>query len=118
MKVNLENSKAQMRRGILEFCILSLIAQQEMYPSEIIKELKKADLLVVEGTLYPLLNRLKKSELLTYKWVESRSGPPRKYYCLTSEGENFRQILETTWNQLVNAVQLTTKNLSINEQGN
>ena len=111
MQLNVEKSKAQMRRGILEFCILSIIEKEEMYPSDIIKELKKANLLVVEGTMYPLLTRLKNAGLLTYRWEESRSGPPRKYYQLTEKGSIFKEELLKTWNDLVKAVNSTTKNL-------
>jgi len=111
MQLNVEKSKAQMRRGILEFCILSIIEKEEMYPSDIIKELKKANLLVVEGTMYPLLTRLKNAGLLTYRWEESRSGPPRKYYQLTEKGRIFKGELLKTWNDLVKAVNSTTKNL-------
>jgi len=78
--MNLENTKAQMRKGILELCVLSIIAEKEAYPSDIITRLKQAELIVVEGTLYPLLTRLKNSNLLNYNWKESSSGPPRKYY--------------------------------------
>jgi PadR family transcriptional regulator PadR len=77
--MNIDNTQAQMRKGILEFCILNILSTQEAYPSEILEQLKKAKLIVVEGTLYPLLTRLKNSELLTYRWEESTSGPPRKY---------------------------------------
>ena len=84
--MNVENVKAQMRKGILEYCILSIIQKRDVYPSEIIDELKKAQLIVVEGTLYPLLTRLKNDGVLTYRWEESQSGPPRKYYMLTPEG--------------------------------
>ncbi|HMT30211.1 MAG TPA: PadR family transcriptional regulator, partial [Bacteroidia bacterium] len=80
---NLENTQAQMRKGVLEFCILSIISQGEIYPSDIITKMKEAKLIVVEGTLYPLLTRLKNASLLAYTWVESNSGPPRKYYKLT-----------------------------------
>jgi len=83
--MKLENTKAQMRKGLLELCVLSIIAEKEAYPSDIIKKLKESKLIVVEGTLYPLLSRLKKSELLAYSWKESKSGPPRKYYTLTKQ---------------------------------
>ncbi len=109
MKVNIEKSKTQMRRGILEFCVLSLISAKEMYPSDILKALKKANLIVVEGTLYPLLTRLKNAGLLTYRWEESRSGPPRKYYALTPNGKRFRGELQATWDELVASVNLTTQ---------
>ncbi len=117
-KVNIEKSKTQMRRGILEFCVLSIIAQSEKYPSEIIKEMKKANLLVVEGTLYPLLTRLKNANLLTYRWEESRSGPPRKYYRLTTEGEHFKDALQLTWQELnraVNSIHSNSINLDSHE---
>lgn len=102
--MNIENTKAQMRKGILEFCILSILAQREAYPSDIIAELKEAKLIVVEGTLYPLLTRLKNAGLLTYRWEESQSGPPRKYYRLTEVGEKFSNELENTWQELQKAV--------------
>jgi PadR family transcriptional regulator PadR len=100
-----ENTQTQMRKGILEYCILSIIARDETYASDIIAELKKAQLLVVEGTLYPLLTRLKNNGLLTYNWVESTSGPPRKYYSLSDEGRKVLEQLDATWNELVFAVQ-------------
>ncbi|MBK8846717.1 MAG: PadR family transcriptional regulator [Bacteroidetes bacterium] len=105
---NLENTQAQMRKGVLEFCILSIISQGEIYPSDIISKMKDAKLLVVEGTLYPLLTRLKNAGLLNYRWVESNSGPPRKYYSLTPIGENFLNELKQTWSELVQAVNETT----------
>lgn len=105
---NLENTQAQMRKGVLEFCILSIISQGEIYPSDIISKMKDAKLLVVEGTLYPLLTRLKNAGLLNYRWVESNSGPPRKYYSLTPIGENFLDELKQTWSELVQAVNETT----------
>lgn len=98
--INLENTKAQMRKGLLEFCILLIITKGEAYASDILQELKKADLLVVEGTLYPLLSRLKTTGLLNYNWKESESGPPRKYYTLTEKGKDMLQQLESTWNEL------------------
>lgn len=104
----LENTQAQMRKGVLEYCILSIIKQGEVYPSDILQKLKDAKLMVVEGTLYPLLTRLKNQGLLSYTWRESTSGPPRKYYQLTSEGETFTNSLQETWNELVTAVKLTT----------
>lgn len=87
--MNSENTKAQMRKGILEFCILSILKERDYYTSEILEELKKVKLLVVEGTVYPLLTRLKNGDLLTYRWEESNAGPPRKYYKLTEKGEHF-----------------------------
>lgn len=107
--MKIENTKAQMRKGILEYCILSVLSKKEHYPSEIIEALKKAKLIVVEGTLYPLLTRLKNAKYLEYRWVESSSGPPRKYYALTKEGEEFRSELEETWNELHGAVNQLTK---------
>ncbi len=97
-----------MRKGVLEFCILSIIKQGEAYPSDIIDRMKAANLHILEGTLYPLLTRLKNAELLTYRWVESNSGPPRKYFSLTEKGAGFYQELETTWQELANAVQELT----------
>jgi PadR family transcriptional regulator PadR len=100
-----ENTQTQMRKGILEYCILSIIGQNETYASDIIAELKKAQLLVVEGTLYPLLTRLKNNGLLTYNWVESTSGPPRKYYTLSEEGREVLKQLDKTWQELSFAVE-------------
>jgi len=102
--MNIDNTQAQMRKGILEFCILNILSTQEAYPSEILEQLKKAKLIVVEGTLYPLLTRLKNSELLTYRWEESTSGPPRKYYSITPFGVASLTQLQTTWDELVAAV--------------
>lgn len=110
MSMNLENTKAQMRKGILEFCILCILKNKEAYPSEILEALKSARLIVVEGTLYPLLTRLKNDELLTYRWEESNSGPPRKYYSLTKIGIAFLEELDTTWEELQLAVNKITKN--------
>lgn len=99
-----ENTQTQMRKGILEYCILSIISRGEIYASDIISELKKAQLLVVEGTLYPLLTRLKNNGLLSYIWKESTSGPPRKYYQITQDGLDVLQKLDITWKELVFAV--------------
>lgn len=107
--MNVENSKAQMRKGVLEYCILGVLSQGELYPSDIIGRLKAAKLIVVEGTLYPLLTRLKEAGLLTYRWEESRSGPPRKYYSLTPLGERFLGELDQTWEELSQAVKKTTR---------
>lgn len=107
--MNIENTQAQMRKGVLEYCILSVLQGGEAYPSEILDHLKDGKLIVVEGTLYPLLTRLKNTGLLTYRWEESKSGPPRKYYSLTKIGEDFLKELENTWNELVSAVELTRK---------
>ena len=107
--MKIENTTAQMRKGVLEFSILSILKNGEAYPSDILLRLKKANLIVVEGTLYPLLTRLKNAELLTYRWEESKSGPPRKYYTLTPAGKAFQKELETAWKELVKAVKQTTK---------
>ena len=109
--MKIENTKAQMRKGVLEYCILSILQAQEAYPSDILAELKDAKLLVVEGTIYPLLMRLKNAGILAYRWEESKSGPPRKYYRLTEQGEEFLTELHITWAELVNAVKKTTKTL-------
>ncbi len=98
MKV--ENTQIQMRKGILEYCILHIISRGEVYASDMLEELTSAKIIVVEGTLYPLLTRLRKAGLLEYKWVESTSGPPRKYYKLTPEGTEFLSQLNTTWEEL------------------
>lgn len=92
-----KNTITQMRRGILEFCIVSLLADQEIYTAELIDRLRAADLIVTDGTLYPLLNRLQKAKLLQYRWVESESGPPRKYYSLTPSGIEYLQGLDEAW---------------------
>ena len=107
--MNIDNTSSQMRKGILEFCILSIIKQGEAYPSDIIEKMKSANLNIFEGTLYPLLTRLKNAELLTYRWVESNSGPPRKYFSLTEKGDEFYKELEATWKQLSDAVKLITQ---------
>ena len=104
-----DNTQTQMRKGILEYCILSIISQGEIYASDIISELKKAKLLVVEGTLYPLLTRLKNNGLLSYVWKESTSGPPRKYYQITPAGEAVLNKLDITWAELVFAVRTSTE---------
>lgn len=106
--MNIENTASQMRKGVLEFCILSVIKLGEAYPSDIIDVMKSANLQILEGTLYPLLTRLKNAELLTYRWVESNSGPPRKYFSLTEKGAAFYEELETTWNELATAVDTIT----------
>lgn len=106
--MNIENTKAQMRKGVLEFCILSVLQDQEAYTSDLLQTLKSAKMLVVEGTVYPLLTRLKNSGLLQYRWEESTSGPPRKYYAITDEGQEFLNELKDTWNELQNAVDALT----------
>lgn len=107
--MKIENTQAQMRKGVLEFCILSILNKGEAYPSDIIKTLSESQLIVVEGTLYPLLTRLKNAELLGYRWEESTSGPPRKYYAITKKGQSFLTALSSTWQELVTAVQTVTK---------
>ncbi|MBK6523756.1 MAG: PadR family transcriptional regulator [Bacteroidia bacterium] len=107
MSVNSENAKAQMRKGVLELCILSILSQGDAYPTEIIEKLKETKLVVVEGTLYPLLTRLKNTGLLTYRWEESTSGPPRKYYKLTEIGVQYLKELQMSWEDLVSAVNKT-----------
>lgn len=106
--MNIENTQSQMRKGILEFCILSIIRRGEAYPSDIVEEMKGANLKIFEGTLYPLLTRLKNAQMLTYRWVESNSGPPRKYFSLTESGATFYQELEATWLELSNGVHTLT----------
>jgi PadR family transcriptional regulator PadR len=110
MNGNLENTQAQMRKGVLEYCILAILSKHEVYPSDIISMMKARKLIVVEGTLYPLLTRLKNTGLLSYRWVESKSGPPRKYYSLTDEGHSILNELHLTWNDLTSSVESITKN--------
>ena len=107
--MKIENTKAQMRKGVLEYCILSILKDEDAYVAEILATLKDAKMLVVEGTIYPLLTRLKNAGLLSYRWEESTSGPPRKYYTLTENGKLFLKELNTTWDELRNAVNLVTK---------
>jgi PadR family transcriptional regulator PadR len=102
--MNADNIKSQMRKGYLEYCILLILRKKPAYTSDIISELKEAKLIVVEGTLYPLLTRLKNGELLDYKWEESTQGPPRKYYEMTPQGSLFLDELETSWNEIYNVV--------------
>lgn len=107
--MKIENTKAQMRKGVLEYCILSILKDDDAYVAEILETLKDAKMLVVEGTIYPLLTRLKNAGLLSYRWEESTSGPPRKYYGLTETGKLFLKELNTTWEELQGAVNLVTK---------
>ena len=114
--MKIENTKAQMRKGVLEYCILSILQKGDAYTSEILKTLKEAEMIVVEGTIYPLLTRLKNAGLLTYRWEESTSGPPRKYYVLTENGTMFLKELNKTWANLIKAVnQVTAKKSTSNE---
>ena len=110
--MNIENTQVQMRKGILEFCILHIIARGEVYASDLLGELTSAKIMVVEGTLYPLLTRLRKAGLADYKWVESNSGPPRKYYTITEEGHKFLEDLDQTWTELIRSTHkiITHKN--------
>ena len=104
--MKIENTEAQMRKGILELCVLSITDKAPAYPSDILKQLKASHLIVVEGTIYPLLNRLSKADLLSYDWVESESGPPRKYYTTTDDGKSVLSKLKIHWNNLQSSVQL------------
>ena len=114
--MKIENTKAQMRKGVLEYCILSVLRDEDAYVAEILATLKDAKMLVVEGTIYPLLTRLKNAGLLNYRWEESTSGPPRKYYGLTETGKLFLKELNTTWSELQNAVNLVTRTKKPNNE--
>jgi PadR family transcriptional regulator PadR len=110
--MNIDNTQSQMRKGVLEFCILSIIRQGEVYPSDIVDKMRAANLNILEGTLYPLLTRLKNAGLLSYRWEESTSGPPRKYFSMTDKGLEFYKELETTWNEMASAVhELTSQSI-------
>lgn len=104
--MNVDNAKSQMRKGMLEYCVLLLLSREASYANDIITRLKDAELIVVEGTLYPLLTRLKKDGLLAYEWRESTQGPPRKYYELTDEGRKFLAELDSAWNELARTIEL------------
>ncbi len=104
--MNLDNTKAQMKKGVLEYCILAILSKDSRYTSDIIQELKEAKVIVVEGTLYPLLTRQKNAGLLSYRWEESTQGPPRKYYELTDKGKGILKELDNSWTELVKAVNL------------
>jgi PadR family transcriptional regulator, regulatory protein PadR len=108
----LENTQSQMRKGVLEYCVLCVIARQEIYSSDIIDILTKAKLLVAEGTLYPLLTRLKNTGLVAYKWVESTQGPPRKYFAITEDGLQYIKELDLTWKELIETVYNIKENKS------
>lgn len=103
-KTNLDNIQAQMRKGVLEYCILLVLSQRDAYASDLIEILKESRIIVVEGTLYPLLTRQKNAGLLNYRWEESPQGPPRKYYSLTDKGRTFLTELDQSWNDLVSTV--------------
>ena len=109
-EMNIENTQAQMRKGILEYCILLIIAQQDAYVPDIISKLKASKMIVVEGTIYPLLTRLKNTGLLSYRWEESQQGPPRKYYSITEQWRDFLKELENSWNELTSAVNSIKEN--------
>jgi PadR family transcriptional regulator PadR len=117
--MNIENTQSQMRKGVLEFCILSIIQRGEAYPSDIIDEMRKANLNLLEGTLYPLLTRLKNADLLSYRWVESSGGPPRKYFSLTEKGAAFYKDLDSTWRQMADGVErvIRKEGIGSREQG-
>ena len=104
MEYNVENVRSQMRKGVLEYCILSILNRKEAYASSIIEELKAANMIVVEGTLYPLLIRQKNQGLLSYRWEESTQGPPRKYYVITDKGRSQLAEMDAAWNELVNSI--------------
>lgn len=106
----LSNLKSQMRKGLLEYCILSIISRDEAYASDILDILKTSQLLVVEGTLYPLLTRMKNEGLLSYRWQESTGGPPRKYYTLTPDGQQLLQQLHQEWQIISTAISQITSN--------
>ena len=108
--MNTENSQAQMRKGILDLCVLALLSKEDSYVPDMIEKLKNGNLLVVEGTLYPLLTRLKNEGILSYNWVESRSGPPRKYYQLTPIGFKFLEEMRKSWEELILSVKKITGN--------
>lgn len=108
--MKIEKIQAQMRKGVLEYCILSVLQHEDAYASDIINKLKKAKLIVVEGTLYPLLTRQKNAGLLSYRWEESTQGPPRKYYTLTEKGREFLRELDNSWLELTQAVEAITRN--------
>ena len=109
--MNTDNFKIQIRKGLLEFCILQIISRNEVYTSDIIEELKNSKIIVVEGTVYPLLNRLKTSGHIKYEWKESKQGPPRKYYSITESGINYIKELIVSWNEINRSVKklLNTK---------
>jgi PadR family transcriptional regulator PadR len=109
--MNIENARAQMRKGVLEYCILSVLSDGDAYASDIINRLKEVKMIVVEGTLYPLLTRQKNAELLSYRWEESTQGPPRKYYSITEKGRKFLDSMDISWKELVDSVdKLRNKN--------
>ena len=108
--MKIENTQVQMRKGVLEYCILHIISRGEVYASDMLEELTSAKIMVVEGTLYPLLTRLRKAGLVDYRWIESVSGPPRKYYQLTEQGQAFLAQLRETWLDLMDSTNQITNN--------
>ncbi|HBG53007.1 MAG TPA: PadR family transcriptional regulator [Rikenellaceae bacterium] len=106
---NIDNIKSQMRKGVLEYCILSVLDKNDAYASELINKLKEARIIVVEGTLYPLLTRQKNQGLLTYRWEESTQGPPRKYYSLTNKGRDVLQEMDKAWKEIVETLDILRK---------
>ncbi|MBO7365523.1 MAG: PadR family transcriptional regulator [Bacteroidales bacterium] len=109
MEINTENVRAQMRKGVLEYCILSILAHKEAYASTIIEDLKAANMIVVEGTLYPLLIREKNQGLLTYRWEESPQGPPRKYYMITDKGRSQLEEMDAAWSEIIETIKMLRK---------
>ena len=116
--MKIENAKAQMRKGVLEYCILSILSKKDSYASDILQKLKEAKLLVVEGTLYPLLTRQKNAGFLSYRWEESSQGPPRKYYKLSETGIKFLQEMDQSWTELVKAVESINNDSAPETSGN
>lgn len=107
--INIDNAKAQMRKGILEYCILLILNKKDAYAPDIINHLKNFHLIIVEGTLYPLLSRLKNTGLLVYRWEESFQGPPRKYYTITELGKSYLNMLDESWHELINSIESIKK---------
>lgn len=103
--INSDNVKSQMRKGVLEYCILTILSKGDAYASSLLTELKSARMIVVEGTLYPLLTRQKNQGLLTYRWEESPQGPPRKYYSITEKGRNLLSEMDMAWSELVETIE-------------
>ena len=114
LDLNAENIKAQMRKGVLEYCILSILRKGDSYVSPLIAELKAAKMIVVEGTLYPLLTRQKNQGLLSYRWEESPSGPPRKYYSLTEKGRKALELMDEAWGEVIKTVDLIKTGIDLN----
>lgn len=104
MTINVDNAKAQMRKGILEYCVLLILSRGDSYAPKIIAELKSAEMIVVEGTLYPILTRQKNQGLLSYRWEESPQGPPRKYYSITGKGSEALAQLDASWDELIKQI--------------